>query len=210
MKKTLSASRIMLPLLIALVWGNYSHSAFSGIEWRSLAGEQVTLEQHRGKVVVLNFWATWCQPCLGQLKLLNDLRPRYDSNAVLFVGVSKDTAEALQELPQFIQKKKIKLPVWTGATDSDQQKFRLAEFIPVTAILDAQGNLAFRIVGQAAAQDIDERINWLLSDSSVKPPSELILPAGLTYEHFRAHELGLEEEHSPEEEIAVVGSEVPS
>jgi hypothetical protein len=82
--------------------------------------------------------------------------------------------------------------------------------VPATGILDREGNLRFRIIGQSSARDLETRIRHLLTGHSPEP-DELLLPKGMSREHFEEHhaEVGAEEDHH-EEEHAARGSEVPS
>ena len=86
---------------------------------------------------------------------------------------------------------------------------RLGTAVPATAILDGDGALAFRIVGEANDATLRGRLDWLLGDRSSPPPPDLVLPEGITAEHFREHhETGEGDEHH--EEGGESGSTVPT
>jgi thiol-disulfide isomerase/thioredoxin len=176
---------------------------------RNLQGEAQSLSDYRGRIVVLNFWATWCQPCQKEIPLFVQLHTRYASQGVQFIAASIDDSETQNRVPDFVRRHGIPFQVWVGATPQDQFSFRLAKAIPATVILDRNGNSVFRIIGEAHRDVLLERLDWLLSERSNPAPSELILPAGVTPEHFRKHELGIEEKEE-EEKAETGGSEVPS
>ncbi|MGI8785643.1 MAG: TlpA family protein disulfide reductase [Acidobacteriota bacterium] len=182
--------------------------AQSSLQLKDLVGRPQSLADYRGQIVVLNFWATWCVPCRKEMPELVELQSVLGSRGVQFIGASLDDAETQGQIPAFVRRHKINFPVWIGASPQDQASFRLATSIPATVILDGSGNAVFRIIGVATREVLLERLQWLLSDRSLPAPAELVLPAGITPEHFKEHEAGLEDEHEEEEKEA--GSEVPS
>jgi len=140
----------------------------------SLDGKAHSLAEYRGKVVVLNFWATWCLPCREEMPMLSKLAPKYDEKDVVFLAASIDDAQTQPRIARFLQKKKITLAVFTGATPETLKQFDLGEIVPATLILDRDGALAFRIEGEASKKDISSRLDWLLSERSGKQPKALI------------------------------------
>ena len=69
-----------------------------------LNGNPQTLESYSGRVVVLNFWATWCVPCREEMPLLVNIQKRYESKGVVVIGVSADDEGTQVQIPPFIQK----------------------------------------------------------------------------------------------------------
>jgi thiol-disulfide isomerase/thioredoxin len=139
-----------------------------------LSGKSHSLKEYRGKVIVLNFWATWCFPCREEMPMLNKLAAEYAaSEKVAFLAVSLDDAATRPKIPRFLEKKKITLPVFTGATSATLADFGLAGVVPGTVVLNPEGVAEFRIVGEASKKDIMSRVEWLLSDRSSKKPKEL-------------------------------------
>jgi len=140
----------------------------------NIDGKTHSLAEHRGKVVVLNFWATWCLPCREELPMLSKLAPRYGEKDVVFLAASLDDAQTRSKIPHFLQKKKITLAVFTGVTSEVLKEFQLGEIIPATLILDRDGTPVFRIEGEASKKDISARVEWLLSERAGKQPKILI------------------------------------
>lgn len=193
-------------VLVAL-WLAQSPRPMDAIEFKSLQGNVETLSRYNGKIVVLNFWATWCQPCKKEMPLLAELERRYRARGVQFIGASVDDIATLRDVPGFVREYGIEFPIWTASSEQ-QAALRLATAVPATLIIDRDGRSVFRIIGEADRTVLAERLEWLLSDRSSPLPPEMVLPVSITPEHFREHELGLEDEHEEEEEEA--GSEVPS
>jgi thiol-disulfide isomerase/thioredoxin len=140
----------------------------------NLEGKAHALAEYHGKIVVLNFWATWCLPCRDEMPMLNKLAPKYDEKSVAFLAASLDDTQTQPKIARFLKKKKIELPVFTGATPQTLKQFSLGEIVPATLILDRDGTVAFRIEGEASKKDISSRVDWLLSERSGKQPKALI------------------------------------
>jgi thiol-disulfide isomerase/thioredoxin len=140
----------------------------------NIDGKAHSLREYRGKVVVLNFWATWCLPCRDEMPMLSKLEPRYDAKDVVFLAASLDDAQTQAKIPHFLEEKKITLAVFTGATPEVLKQFDLGEIIPATLILDRDGTPVFRIEGEASKKDIATRLEWLLSERTGKQPKILV------------------------------------
>ncbi len=197
---------ILLNLLFALP------SIASEFELKDLQGNLQKLTDYKGKIVVLNFWATWCQPCRKEMPVFVQLQSEYKSRGIQFIAASTDELTDKNLVKEFALKYKLNFPVWIGATSKQQASFRLGTSLPATVILDQDGTSHFRIIGQAEEKVLKERLDWLLSDHSSPQPDEIVLPPGITPEHFKEHELGEAEEEGNhhEYEPLAFGSEVPS
>ncbi|WP_084956046.1 TlpA family protein disulfide reductase [Thermoactinospora rubra] len=125
------------------------------IEGETLDGGRLSLAAHKGKVVVLNFWASWCNPCRAEAPILKDVAAKTKSSGVEFVGIdfkdSKNEALAFERTEQ---------PGYPSIYD---QPGRLAlafqgtvppAAIPSTLIIDKQGRVAARALGAVKYQDL--------------------------------------------------------
>ena len=126
------------------------------------SGETRTVKQYEGKIVVLNFWATWCKPCLEEMPLLDSIQKRYGERGVQVIAVSVDQKETQSEIEPFLQKFGIHLPVWLGGTTEKMEELGLGRALPATAIMDRTGNVMGRIIGKATEADLTRYIDWLL------------------------------------------------
>jgi len=144
------------------------------LSFNDLSGKPHTLADSRGKIVVLNFWATWCLPCREEMPMLSKLAAQYRDKDVSFLAVSLDDAQSQPKIPRFLEKKKITLPIFTGATPATLHDFQLGEIVPATIILDRDGSAIFRIMGEASKKDISARVDWLLSARTSKSPKPLL------------------------------------
>jgi thiol-disulfide isomerase/thioredoxin len=181
------------------------------LQLQTLKKEPATLSDHRGQIVVLNFWATWCVPCRKEMPLFVELQNEYGPKGVQFIAASTDPAKDKKKVEKFAKEYKINFPVWTGARSEGQIAFRLGASLPATVILDTNGQPVFRIIGEASRDTLEKRLNWLLSNRNTPAPEEIVLPPGITPEHWKEHELGEEEdEHAHDQHAEEPGSEVPS
>jgi thiol-disulfide isomerase/thioredoxin len=141
---------------------------------KDLSGESQRLESHRGRIVVLNFWATWCGPCVEEMPMLADIQKRYGDRGVIVIGVSLDEEDSVEKVPRFVQKRKINFPVWVGGTTEDLERFGLGEALPATAFIDAEGRIVGRVLGMLRKRDLRHRVEWLLGERKGKPPEPLV------------------------------------
>jgi thiol-disulfide isomerase/thioredoxin len=172
------------------------------------------LDRHRDKIIVLNFWATWCAPCRKEIPLLVRLQKEYGPRGVQVVGASIDEPDDRELAERFVRDKHVNYPVWYGHTTEDMKPLGLATSIPATAIFDRDGRRVFRIIGEVHEEVIRGRLEWALGDRHAAAPPELVLPPGVTLEHFARHEAGEEEDedhdHHAEVADAEGGSAVPT
>jgi len=144
---------------------------FPELTLKDRSGNEQSLSAFQGKIVVLNFWATWCGPCRDELPMLDKLSTHYDSKDVVFVAVSIDDKTTQNKIATFLEKKKIEnLPIYTGATAETLKQFDLGIAVPATIILDRDGEVIGRVLGEAEKRDITSRVDWALNGKHGKKP----------------------------------------
>src|SRR5260370_22429569 len=109
---TLTRCAVILSVLTLLASGASKELPKSDLTLKDLNGQRVRLRDYRGKVVVLNFWATWCGPCKAELPMLVEAAKDYASRGVVFVAASLDDEKTRQQVPAFISMHQISFPVW--------------------------------------------------------------------------------------------------
>jgi len=139
-----------------------------------LAGQTHRLLDYRGKIVVLNFWATWCPECRHEMPMLVTLAERYGARGVQVIAASADDEDTRKNIPTFAGEMKIRFPIWVGAAIADMKRLSLGGVLPATAILDRDGRIVARIVGEVQAGEIEHRLDWLLGDRSTPAPPALV------------------------------------
>jgi peroxiredoxin len=109
-----------------------------------LDGKPIHLSDLRGKVVVLNFWATWCPPCVDETPSLNDLQARIAPMGGMVLGVSVDDDE--QAYDQFLKTYNVMFPTFRDTTKSIPPSYGTTMF-PETYLIDRKGRIARKIIG---------------------------------------------------------------
>ncbi|MDB5019959.1 MAG: thioredoxin [Pedobacter sp.] len=122
----------------------------SGIRFSDSQGKVINLESLKGKVIFLNFWATWCPPCQAEMPSINKLYARFkDDPNVVFIMVDADSD--LVKARKFLDKKRYTLPVYQAASDIPEQLFKGS--LPTTIVFDKKGRISFNEEGAANYAD---------------------------------------------------------
>jgi thiol-disulfide isomerase/thioredoxin len=114
---------------------------------KDLTGAAQSLAGYKGRVVVLNFWATWCEPCKKEMPDLSAIQNDYAALGVQVIGAAGDTAADSAKVMKFIRDFKVNFPVWVGATTDDMKRFGVGEVLPATVIVDRDGKIVWREIG---------------------------------------------------------------
>ena len=119
----------------------------------------------RGKVVLFDFWGTWCPPCRESVPSLRDLNKKYSGKAFQLVGVSSDDDEDVWKT--FIQAQRMDWPDYLDASDEIQRAFKIESF-PTFIVLDKDGVIRFRQsgLGDSTAGELSDAINKALKRES--------------------------------------------
>lgn len=118
--------------------------AASDISFKDKSGKTVSLSSLKGKVVFINFWATWCPPCIHEMPSINKLKQSFkDNDDIVFLMVDVDNK--IEKSTAFMKDKGYDLPVYVPAGDIPQDY--LGSAIPTTVILDKSGDMIARMEG---------------------------------------------------------------
>ncbi|MGC9315443.1 MAG: TlpA family protein disulfide reductase [bacterium] len=130
---------------------------------RGLNGEKVNLEDYAGKVVLLDFWATWCRPCVMAIPDLVALQSEYGKDSFVVIGISLDRQPAM--VPRFAEKAGINYPIAYGFGESVAQDYGNITSIPTAIIVDKNGCIKQRLVGLHPKSELQKYIKPLLGES---------------------------------------------
>lgn len=133
---------------------------------RDLFGAEQRLSALGGRIVVLNFWATFCEPCRKEMPDLAAIQNNYAALGVQVVGASADEATARPKVMQFIKETKLNFPVWLGATTGDMERFGLAPVLPGTVIIGRDGRIVWHKSGVIKEAEVKKKIDELLAQAA--------------------------------------------
>jgi peroxiredoxin len=123
-----------------------------------MAGKTVSLSSFRGKPVLVNFWATWCDTCRVEMPELEALRQRLDGKGPVILGVSMD--ENLAAVPPFVKEKKINFPILYA--DQKVSSAYAVRGLPAAYLIDPEGRIARRWLGAVDPRAVENDILALL------------------------------------------------
>jgi thiol-disulfide isomerase/thioredoxin len=133
---------------------------------KDLFGTEQKLSAMRGRIVVLNFWATYCEPCRKEMPDLAAIQNNYAALGVQVVGASADEVTARPSVMKFIKETKLNFPVWLGATTQDMERFGLAPALPGTVIIGRDGRIVWQKSGVVKEADVKKEIDKLLAQAT--------------------------------------------
>jgi thiol-disulfide isomerase/thioredoxin len=157
----------------ASVWAENPGDTQADLSFADLQGKQHSLAEYHGKILVVNFWATWCGPCKHEMPLFADAAKKYGQDHLQVVAVSLDDESTRSKIPGFAEKEKMSFPILLGNMDA-LKTLATSEALPATLFVDAEGNVVARVLGEISKSELKERLDWLLAGKSGKAPAELL------------------------------------
>lgn len=142
-------------------------SVLSGFVMSDLTGNTWDLDEHHGKAVVINFWATWCPPCQQETPDLVSVANQYRDKGVDTVGVSLDQGGG-QTVRDFAAKYHVPYPVLLPKADSPL--VGQISTIPVTVLVDRRGRIARVYDGMISRTDLTQDLDHLLAEADQRLP----------------------------------------
>lgn len=153
---------------IAMAWRQHSAPTPDPAELTALwdlnlelpEGGILQLSKFRGNPLVLNFWATWCPPCVEELPLLDAFYRQNSSKRWQMIGIAVDN---LKSVKQFLSRMPLKFPTplaGIGGVDLSRSLGNTGGSLPFTVVLNAQGQVKFRHMGQLSAAQIENFLKF--------------------------------------------------
>ena len=125
-----------------------------------VSGQPLKLSDYRGKVVLLDFWATWCEPCRAEIPHFVELQDKYGNRGLQIIGVSMD--DSPDPVPAFYKQFKMNYPVVMGNAKIGESYGGLLG-LPITFLLDRDGRITAKHIGATDAAVFEKEIQRLLS-----------------------------------------------
>jgi len=114
------------------------------LQAQDLAGATKTLADYRGKVVLLNFWASWCPPCLREMPSMERLRAKMAGRPLAIVAL--DSNETREEVNAYLAKMKLGFPILLDPDGGNTKRWKVYA-LPTTFLLDASGRIRYVLTG---------------------------------------------------------------
>jgi thiol-disulfide isomerase/thioredoxin len=150
-----AAGFLVGPILLRSMKGEGGNAELRSATFVDLAGKQRKLDEWQGRILVCNFWATWCAPCRDEIPLLMAAREKYASGGVDFVGIAIDNAAKVRE---FTSSLKISYQVLLAEADGLDLMRKLgnnAGGLPYTVVAERRGGVLHRKLGAFHQGDLD-------------------------------------------------------
>lgn len=140
---------------------------------KDLSGVEQSLSAFKGRIVILNFWATYCIPCRKEMPDLAAIQNEFGSFGVQVIGVNTDDADDRKKVLQFVKETKINFPVWVGGSIEQMMRFGLGGALPGTVVIGQDGRIAKIISGivdpVALRKDIEALLSIAIADAKNAP-----------------------------------------
>jgi thiol-disulfide isomerase/thioredoxin len=118
----------------------------SNIKFKDATGKTINLEELKGKVVFINFWATWCPPCLAEMPSINKFHQQFKNDpSIVFLMIDADGD--FPKAQAYMDKRNYQMPVYTFASELPKELFKGS--LPTTLVFDKKGRISFNEVGAA-------------------------------------------------------------
>lgn len=140
---------------------NASYAPAPDTEMRTLEGQPFRISALRGRVVLVNFWATWCLPCRAEIPDFNAMQKEYEARGFAVVGISShDTPEMIRDFQTVVRQE---YQLLTSGDDAPQE-FQTGPGRPATFILDREGRIRERFIGERDRATFDAVVKPLLDE----------------------------------------------
>lgn len=136
--------------------------AFFANPWQTPDGKTVDTAQWQGKVLVVNFWASWCPPCVEEMPTLDALQGEFKDKNVLFVGIGIDSPSNIR---QFLEMTPVSYPIVIGGLEGSNLSKQMGNSqgaLPYTIIINAQGKSTSSKLGKISEEELRKSIKSAL------------------------------------------------
>jgi len=130
---------------------------------QTIDGQTVQLSALRGKSVVINYWVTWCVPCMTELPILDSIFQDYQDQGMMLLSVNGIDQDELTKVNETVNSMALTYPVLLDEGDLLKQKYWIGGFVPTTFFIDDQGIIREILLGSASEAGFREKIDKLIS-----------------------------------------------
>jgi thiol-disulfide isomerase/thioredoxin len=127
---------------------------------KDLKGRVARLADYKGKVLLINFWATWCAPCRAEMPDLAKLQKEYERRGLQIIGIAHPPFKG-QTVRRMAKQLKVNYPILLG-TPGVSAEYGVSDVLPVTFVVDRDGKIRARILGILEAEEFEQSVEPLL------------------------------------------------
>lgn len=135
------------------------------VTMETMDGRTINLAEQKGKVVLVNFWATWCAPCRKEIPELIDLYSSMKSDGLLVVGIAVDD-EGTSVVKPFAEKQGINYPIVVDTTRSIESNFEAMYGLPTTYVVNPEGQIVRRVLGVFPTEKMKPTLKEMLASGA--------------------------------------------
>ena len=139
-----------------------SIKAFFANPWQTPDGKPANSQNWRGNVLVVNFWASWCPPCVEEMPALDKIAQEYAPKNVLIVGIGIDSPSNIRE---FLQKTPVSYPIVLGGLEGSNLSKQMGNTqgaLPYTVVINPKGKSIYTKLGKISEEELKKAINSAL------------------------------------------------
>jgi len=176
---------IALLLFVSSAARSQSAAAPGALELRDIKGHWLRLDDYKGRVLLINFWATWCPPCRQEIPDLIKLQRLYRRQGLQIIGITYPP-QNLAEVKRFARRLGMNYPVAIGTKES-RKLFTSSETLPVTVVLDRDGAVRDTIEGIMYPDEFEQKVKPLFQPVQPAPLSNISIEVELKSVIYRWH-----------------------
>jgi thiol-disulfide isomerase/thioredoxin len=147
-------------------------------EMIDIQGFQKVLEQNRGKALLVNFWATWCEPCRDEFPMIVELEKQYSSQGLAVFGVDMDETAEMNLVRRFLARNQPRFPIYRQKPGIDVDAFyrgvnpAWTGTMPETVFYGRDGRIAGHFIGEQPRANFEQAIHMILANSAAPKTGE--------------------------------------
>jgi len=157
-----------------------------GFALKDLSSQEVKLADFQGKVVLMSFWATWCKPCLAEMRELDRLYKKYKARGFVVLGINEDEADKLEQVKGVVTKKRVTYPVLLDSEHGVQTAYGV-EKLPCLVLIDHHVLIKSKRTGysEGGLRSLEDEVVEALKAKVAKPTLSVgaVLASGSSVEY---------------------------